>query len=252
MNKPVFAILLAAILIAPILAHESFAENSKCDGDCEAPTLGTLDDGKVIVEKGLTINGQVFDITGFTQTIPSQNLVVGQQNTVKLIVYENSGAKFLRYASFALADYKGERDQTQKAKIVFMQDFAGTQKLDILDFDKVFANVKYNATTTDSFTTVIEFTFDIVKPVSKSSIIIEAWDDARNARKTVLLDGIQVDDKSMEKVKEDKMMKKKTEKKTPVKIEEKKEEKSDKKEKYTKKPQIAKGKKKTHLKQQYQ
>ncbi|MFM8658816.1 MAG: hypothetical protein ACKOCQ_02625 [Candidatus Nitrosotenuis sp.] len=253
MNRPVFAILLAAILIAPILAHESFAENSKCDGDCEAPTLGTLDDGKRIVEKGFTINDQAFDISGFTQTVSAQTLVVGQQNTVKMIVYENSGAKSLRYASFALADYKGERDQTQKARIAFMQDFNGVQKLDILDFDNIFSNVKYNATTTDSFTTMIEFTFDIAKPVPKSSIIIEAWDDARNVRKSVLIDGIQVDDKSMEKVKGDKMMeKKKLEKKAPVKVEEQKEEKSDKKQKQTKKPQIAKGKKKIQLKQQYQ
>ncbi|NDB89202.1 MAG: hypothetical protein EB164_09940, partial [Thaumarchaeota archaeon] len=215
MNKPVFAILLAAILITPIIAHESFAENSNCRRDCEAPTFGALDDGRVIVVNGLTINGQAFNVTGFTQTIPSQTLVVGQQNTVKMIVYENDGTKSLRYTSFALADYKGERDQTQKARIAFVQDFDGTQKLDILDYDKVFSNVKYNATTIDSFTTVIEFTFDIAKPVSKSSIIIEAWDDERNARKAVLLDGIQVDDKSMEKVKEDKMMKKKAEKKTP-------------------------------------
>ena len=257
MNKPVFAMLLVAILLTPIFAHESFAENSKCDGDCEAPTLGTLDDGKAIVKKGLSINDQTFDISGFTQIIPTQNLIVGQQNTVKIIVYENSGVKALRYASFAIADYKGERDQTQKARIAFMQNFDGTQKLDILDFDKVLSNVRYNATTIDQFTTSIEFTFDVVKPIGKSSIITEAWDDARNARKNILIDAIQVDEKSLGKAKEEKMMeKKKAEKKNPAKVEEKKEEqkegKSDKTKQFTKKPQVAKGTKKTQYKIHYQ
>src|SRR5574339_403350 len=114
MNKPVFAILLAGILVTSILAQESYAENSKCSVDCVAPTLGTLDDGKVIVEKGLTINDKSFDISGFSQTIPTQTLSIGQPVTVKLIVNENSGVSSLRYVSFAINDYNGERDQTEK------------------------------------------------------------------------------------------------------------------------------------------
>lgn len=252
MNKPVFAALIAAILVSSV-ASQAFAENAKCDGDCVAPTLGSFDDGRIIVEKGLSINDQSFDIIGFTQTIPTQMLVVGQPMTVKMMVYENSGTSVLRYVSFAVADYKGERDQTQKARIAFMQNFDGTQKLDVLDFDKMLSNVKHTATQVDSFRTMIEFTFEFAKPVEKSSIIIEAWDDSRSSRKNILLDSIQVDEKSIEKVKEEKMMEKKTtQKKTPVKVEEKKEEKSEKsKEKSTKKPQIAKGKKTKQLPRQY-
>lgn len=254
MNKPVFAILLAGILVTSVLAQESFAENSKCDGDCVAPTFGTLDDGRVIVEKGLTVNDKSFDVSEFSQTIPTQTFIVGQTNTVKLTVYENSGVKSLRYVSLTISDYKGERDQTEKARIALTQDFEGTQKLDIVDFDKILSNVRYNTTQIDSFTTVVYFTFDITKPVDKSALIIESWDDARNARKNILLDAIKVEEKSMEKVKEEKMMEKKmAQKKTPVKVEEKKEEKSEKsKEKSTKKPQIAKGKKTKKLPRQYQ
>jgi hypothetical protein len=253
MNRPIFATFLAIILVSSVAAQESFAENSKCDGDCEAPTLGTLDDGRMLVEKGLMINDQSFDISGFTQTIPTQMLVVGQPVTVKMMIYENSGTSALRYASFAVADYKGERDQTQKARIAFIQNFDGTQKLDVLDFDKMLTNVKYTATPVDSFRTVVEFTFEFAAPVQKSSIILEAWDDSRSSRKNVLLDAIQVDEKSMEKVKEEKMMEKKVEKKTSAKVEKKEEKKEEKKvEKSKKKPQIAKGKKKTKLKQQYQ
>ncbi|MBI5697576.1 MAG: hypothetical protein HZC29_03585, partial [Thaumarchaeota archaeon] len=169
-------------------------------------------------------------------------------------VYENSGVSSLRYVSLTISDYKGERDQTEKARIALTQDFEGTQKLDILDFDKILSNVKYNATQIDSFTTVVYFTFDIAKSVDKSALIIESWDDARNARKNILLDAIKAEEKSMEKIKEEKMMEKKmTETKSPPKVqEEKKEEKSDKKSESKKKPQVAKGKKKNKLKRQYQ
>lgn len=254
MNKPIFAILLAGILVTSILAQESYGENSKCSVDCVAPTLGTLDDGKVIVEKGLTINDKSFDISGFSQTIPTQTLNVGQPVTVKLIVNENSGVSSLRYVSFAITDYKGERDQTEKARIAFVQDFEGTQKLEVLDFDKILSNVKYNATQVDSFNTVIYFTFDFAKPVDTSAIIIETWDDERSSRKNILTDAVQVVDKSMEKIKEEKMMEKKmTEKKSSAKAqEEKNEKKSEKKSESKKKPMISKGKKKNKLSRQYQ
>lgn len=87
-----------------------------------------------------------------------------------------------------------------------------------MDFDKILSNIKHNATQIDSFTTEVYFTFDIAKPVDKSALIIESWDDARNARNDIIPDAI--------------------------KAEEKKEEKSEKsKEKSTKKPQIVKSKK---------
>src|SRR5574338_162296 len=210
MNRPIFALLLAGILVTSVLAQESHAENSKCSRDCVAPTLGTLDDGKVIVEKGLTINDQSFDVSGFSQTIPTQTLIVGQPVIIKMIVNENNGVSSLRYVSFSINDYKGERDQTEKARIAFVQDYTGAQKLDVLDFDKILSNVKYNATQIDSFNTVIYFTFDFTKSVDKSSIIIDTWDDAKSSRKNILLDAIQVVEKSMEKIKEEKMIDRKS------------------------------------------
>lgn len=252
MNKLVFAIFLAAILATSMLAHKSYADTG-CRRDCEAPTFGTLDDGKTIVEKGFTINGQSFDVSGFSQTIPTQTIIVGQPVTVKLIVNENSGSSSLSYAAFSINDYKDERNQAEKAKIALSQDFTGAQKLEVLDFDKVLSNVKYNATQVDSFNTLIYFTFEFAKPLDKSAIILDAWDDSRNSRKNVLFDAIQVVEKSMEKVKEEKMTEKKTTtSKPPVKMqEEKKEEKSEKKSESKKKPMIAKGKKKTQLRHQY-
>ena len=261
MNKSAFAVFLGIILMASTFTHVAFAENSKCSRDCEAPTLGTLDDGKVIVENGFSINGQSFDISGFSQTIPTQSLVVGEQVTVKMIVYENSGVKALRYTSFAIADYKGERDQNEKASIAFVQDYTGAQKIDVVDFDKLLSDVRYNATAIDSFRTMIQFSFEFAKPVDKSAIVIETWDESKSSRKNVLFDAIQVEEKSLEKIKEEKMIQKIAEKKiekkavekTPVRIEEKKQEKTEKqKDKFTKKPQIAKGKNKKQFKLHYQ
>jgi hypothetical protein len=249
MNKPLLAILTATILMASIISQNSFAENSNCSVDCVAPTLGELDDGKKLVDKGFTINGQSFDVTGFSQTIPTQTFFVGQPITVKMLVYENNGVKSLRHVSLSINDYMGERSQNEKASIAFMQKFDGTQKVDVLDFDKMFENVTVTATPIDSVTTSVVFTFNFQKTLDTSEIIVNTWDDALSARKHIFFDAIKVEAKSMEKVKEEKTMEKKMADKKEEKGDEKmKKKSSDKKDdKSTKKLMPAKGKKKAKM-----
>lgn len=239
MNKSMLAILIAGILTASIYSQNSFAENSRCSVDCVAPTLGQLDDSTVLVEKGLTINDQSFDVMQYSQVIPTQTFKVGQPIKVKMLVYENNGVKSLRHVSLAISDYKDERNQYQKAAISFIQEFDGAQKTEVLDFDELFDNVKVNTTTIDQFTTSITISFNIKKPVDTSSLIVDVWDDARSSRKNIFLDAIKIEEKGTEKIDEKisvKTMSKKTEqksiekvkKKTPVKTEEKSKEKSSK------------------------
>lgn len=248
MNKPLLAILIAGILTTSIYSQNSFAENSGCRGDCVAPTLGQLDDGARLVEKGLTINAQSFDVMQYSQVIPTQMFKVGQPIKVKMLVYENNGVESLRHVSLAISDYKDERNQNEKAAISFIQEFDGTQKTSILDFDKLFDNVKVSATTIDSFTTSIVITFSIQKPIETSSLIIDTWDDAKSSRKNIFLDAIKVEKKGTEKIEEkmpakttsekteQKPAKKVKEEKTSAKTKEKSKEKSS-------KTQVGKGKK---------
>ncbi len=246
MYKQFFAVFMAVTLIGSLAVQESYAENSRCSIDCEAPTIGVLDSGQTIVEKGFMINGQAFDVTQFVQTIPTQQIMVGKPVKIEMTVYENSGTGALRYASIAVNDYKDELNQNEKARIAFVQKFDGTQSVEILDFDKMFESVTVNATEIDLFRTSLVFSFTVTKPVPTSSLIIDMWDDSRSSRKYVLTDAIKVD---IETVKKPAMEKAKPEKVTEKK-EEKKEEKAKEEKKPVKKPQTSKGKKKVRLPKQ--
>jgi len=246
MNVSVLAIIIAGILTTSIYSQNSFAENSRCSIDCVAPTLGQLDDGTRLVEKGLTINDQSFDVTQYSQVIPTQTFKVGQPIKVKMLVYENNGVKSLRHVSLAISDYKDERNQYQKAAISYIQEFDGTQKTEILDFDNLFDNVKVNAVQIDQFITSVIISFNIQKPIDTSSLIVDMWDDARSSRKNIFLDALQIDKKGTEKIDEKaplKITSEKTEQKSIKKVKEKTPVKTEKSKEKSFKTQVAKGKK---------
>ncbi|TBR09013.1 MAG: hypothetical protein EPO62_05485 [Candidatus Nitrosotenuis sp.] len=258
MNKPLFAILIGLVLVTSVASQSSFGENAGCRRDCEAPTFGNLDDGKKMVQSGLVINDKSFDATQYDQVVPTMTVAAGQPLRVKMTVYENSGADALQHVSFTISDYKDERHQNDKASISWDRDFTGEQKVNVVDFDKMFDGVKANATSIDAFTTSVVFTFKFQKSIDPSSIIIDAWDNSKNSRKNIFVDAIKVEDKSLEKAIQNAVEKKIAEKKaakdqSDKSEKEKSSEKSkDKSKKSTKKPQIAKGKKKVQLPRQYE
>ena len=260
MNKPLFAILIGIALMTSVAPQNSFGENTGCRRDCEAPTFGQLDDGKKMVQGGLVINDKSFDVIQYEQTIPTMTFAAGQPLRVKMTVYENSGVSALQHVSFTISNYKDERHQNDKASISFDQDFTGEQKVNVVDFDKIFDSVKANATAIDAFTTSVVFTFKFQKAIDTSSIIIDTWDNGKNSRKNVFVDAIKVEDRSLEKAvqnviekkMEEKKMAMKDQKDSKVEKEKSSENSKDKSKKPTKKPQIAKGKKKTQLPQQYE
>ena len=260
MNKPLFAILIGISLMTSVAPQNSFGENAGCRRDCEAPTFGQLNDGKKMIQNGLIINDKSFDVTEYDQAIPTMTFAAGQPLRVKMTVYENSGVSALQHVSFTISDYKDERHQNDKASISFDQDFTGEQKVNVVDFDKIFDSVKANATSIDAFTTLVVFTFKFQKSIDTSSIIIDTWDNAKNSRKNIFVDAIKVDDKSLEKAIHNAIEKKIAEKKMTMKdqkdgkVEKEKlaESSKDKSKKSAKKPQIAKGKKKIQLPRQYE
>ncbi|TBR24223.1 MAG: hypothetical protein EPO63_04290 [Candidatus Nitrosotenuis sp.] len=246
MNKQ-FIILMAAVLLTSLVSYNAFAENSNCRGDCVAPTIGTLDNDQVMVINGFAINGQSFNVTGYSQKILTPKFLVNQPITVKMLVYENSGVQALRQVDLTISDYKDERNRNDKASISFNRDFTGLQKIDVLDPAKILNNVKVNAIPVDQFVSSIVFTFDFQKPVNKSSIIVDMADDSRSSRRNILLDSVMVENKNAEKIKDVKTIENKVTEKKDVKTVEKKDiEKKDtehvKKEKSSK-TQVGKGKK---------
>ena len=257
MNRQLFASFIILFFIVLTLASHNAFGNVGCRRDCEAPTLGVLDDGQRVVEKGLTINEKSFDVTNADQVISRMKFTVDQPISVKVLVYENNGVSSLQHVSFTIADYKNGHIQNDRASISFDQDFTGIQKTSIVDFDKILDHVKVNATSIDSFTTSVVFAFKFQKPIDAASIVIDVWDDGRNSRKSTFNDALEIDGKILEKnieksTVEKKIVQKKDQNNKDIVKEKSSENTKDKSKEITKKPQIAKGKKKIQLPKQYE
>ena len=97
MNKTV-TILTIVLLLVPVLAGGSIAEY-KAYGSLYAPSFGG---GVYHYTDGLVINGKIFDISGYSQKIPTQNLTVGIPSNITLKIFDNEGSYSIKTASLFL------------------------------------------------------------------------------------------------------------------------------------------------------
>jgi hypothetical protein len=199
MIKALFTLLIAAAMLSSVslLTVNVYAENANCSRDCEAPTLGVLDNGQRVVEKGLTINGRAFDVAHQIQTVTTTNVKTGGQVKATLLVHENNGISGIRQVALAIADYKDDRNRNEIATIIYNQAFTGVQSVSLVDPEGILKDVSVKPTPIDQFKTSLEFSFVIAKPVDASAILIQTVDESRSSRTNVFLDAIAVTGKSM-------------------------------------------------------
>jgi hypothetical protein len=191
MTKILQLLIAAGILSLSLFSLNTYAENAGCSGDCEAPTIGVLDDGQRIVENGLVINGRAFDANHQIQQIPTMTFNTGSPSKVKLMVYENNGVDSLRHASITITDYQDDRNQNDLASISLNQDFTGKQTVEVVDADGYLTAVTAKATPLDQFRTEVEFSFKVVKPFDTADLVVDMWDDDHSSRSNVFLDAVR-------------------------------------------------------------
>ncbi len=193
MTKVLLQVLIAVGVLSSVslLTVNSFAENADCSGDCEAPTLGVLDDGQRVVTNGLTINSRSVNVEEQIQSIPTTTFNTGDTAKVKLVVYENNGVSGLRHTSLTISDYKDDKHSSDKATVSFDQNFEGTQTVTVTDPDGFLKGATAKATELNEFTTLVEFSFTIMKPFDTSAVIVESWDAKLSSRSNVFLNAVK-------------------------------------------------------------
>lgn len=192
MTKALFSLLVAAAMLSSVslFTVNTFAENAGCSRDCEAPTIGVLDDGQRVIENGLTLNGKQIDVTHQIQTVATTPMSTGGVVKAKLMVYENNGVSGIREVAFSIADYQDDRNRNEKVTIAFNQAFTGAQSVDVFDPENMIKEVSVKPTVIDQFRTTLDISFKIVKPFDTSAIIVETLDESRSSRTNVILNAI--------------------------------------------------------------
>ena len=203
-------IIASAVLLSVTLfsLNNSFADTG-CRRDCEPPTLGFLYTGQQVVEKGFTINGKSFDVSELTQTIPTTAVRTGDTVTISLIVYENSGAGYLRNTALSLGKYADDNHRNEIATISFKQPFSASpghpltsgsdvsQVTVVTDPDGYLKDVKVKAHEVDSYRTQVDMSFKVTKQMDVSDVIIETMDAKLGSRDNVLFNALKVTGKDI-------------------------------------------------------
>ena len=193
MTRVLLQILIAVGVLSSVslFAVNSFAENANCSGDCEAPTIGLLDNGERIVTNGLTIGGQSVNVEQQIQSFPTQAFSTGNTVKIRLLVHENNGIDALRHVSVSISDYQDDKHRSDKATVSFVQDFEGMQTTSVMDDGNLIKGATSTLTMVDEFNAAVDISFTIMKPFGTSAVIVESWDADNSSRSNVFLEAIK-------------------------------------------------------------
>jgi len=181
--------------------------------DCVPPTLGIDVNNKARVSGGFTYNGKTVDVTSFRTPFPQIGTNVGDNNTLTLKIYEDSGVNNIKHIAIGFGLEKNRGFSESKAYIEFNRDWKGNTSTKITGNIQ---NVTYSSNIVQcgivranclEFTVYHTFTKDVSGIVGTL-----VWDDKRNSWSNYFNHGIIIKDNKIiiqepepEKVDEDKL-----------------------------------------------
>lgn len=113
-------------LLIKIFSESTESTKKKNGGgcaDCEAPWIGTNSKGKIVVDKGIIINGKSFDGGYFHKENPMQYTELDKQNIISLKYRENGGPQNIKLVQLAMVKEVGTSFGEAEAIIEVWMDF---------------------------------------------------------------------------------------------------------------------------------
>ena len=139
-------------------------------------------------EHGLTISGSSFDLSSFTNTVPTTTIKTGTPLSIKLLIYDNDGPDTIQHVGL-FTNLNGLPPEVYNSDTYI--SFDKGKPLDIIDPHGLFSNV--NITTTNQGNKLqLSYLITFAKPMAQSDIIIRVWDDYQNNRDTKVSNALLV------------------------------------------------------------
>ncbi|NHH98737.1 hypothetical protein DYY66_2221 [Candidatus Nitrosotalea sp. FS] len=137
---------------------------------------------------GLQINGKAFDISKFSQTIPTQKLYVNDTSDISLKIYRHDGSQNIQHV-IVFMNLKGNDPKSSQSNTRI--EFDKTNGVSIVDPNNVFKSVAAKATYDTNF---MHLSFKIVaqKPMDTTNLIVRAWDKNLSSSQVVVLDALKI------------------------------------------------------------
>ncbi len=167
------------------------------------PTIGLNENQKRIVYGGFSFNDNPIDVLQYYTLYPLITTAVGQNNTIKLKIYEEEGLDNIAHVGLSYGLGKGETFNEGRATIEYDRTFDGKEF--VTTFDPHYVLGEVNVTTADvrcgdsSNAVCREFTFRHAfrEPLEYNMIATNIWDFQRNGWQNYFNHGIQITGESM-------------------------------------------------------
>lgn len=181
MNKTI-AVLAITFLLVPILGQGSLSEFIAY-GSPYGPSFGG---GSYHYTDGLVINGKTFDISGYSQKIPAQNLTIGIPSNVTLKIFDNAGSYAIRTATISLQTH-GIYSSVPSNVTTIQYNLSG--KTTIQDPDHYIASAKGTAVYSGKFV-YVTFTITPHSRMNPSNMIVSSTDNKLATGYSFVMDAI--------------------------------------------------------------
>jgi len=169
----------------------------------DPPTLGLGQNQKRIVDGGFSFNDNPIDVLQYYTPYPLITTPVGQNNTIKLKIYEEKGLDNIAHVGLSYGLGKGEIFNEGRATIEYDRTFDGKETVTLFDPQHVLGSV--NVTTSDvrcgenSNAVCREFAFHHIfrEPLEYNMVATNIWDLDLNGWQNYFNHGIQIVGDSM-------------------------------------------------------
>jgi hypothetical protein len=147
------------------------------------PSLGA---GRFPFSDGLTINGNVFDISKFTQKIDTQNLAIGSSSSITLKIFDNRGPTSIK-TGLVYLNIHGPVTLASQSDTWIKYDVK--QGITVHDPHHLMGKVTASYSTSQPFG-YMTFKITPIDKMDKSTIVVGVWDDKNGGIYSTVVDAI--------------------------------------------------------------
>ena len=186
-------------LIRPgLVVDNPSSGGGNCNGDCSPPTLGVNQNFNRIVDNGFSYNNNPINVELFYTPYPLITANVGQQNTVVLKIYDDSGIQNIEHVALAFGLGKGERFNDSKATISLDRTHDGREITSVYDPENALDEVEIttlegscgNSIASKCLIVTIHHIFR--EPLAFNMVATYVWDFNKNSWQNYYNDGIEI------------------------------------------------------------
>jgi hypothetical protein len=188
MNKTILKISSAAIFLILISSYVGTSSNAYAvwgHGISHGPSFGHVYD--FTYKDGLTIDYRTFDISKFSQSIPTQTLYVNVPSTITLKIFHTDGIQYIQHVGLYITSNNDPNSYSNGESISYDKNFGLTTH----DPNKLFKSVTVS-TSSQGHYMFVTFKITPQAPIGTSNIIIKSWDYRNSAIQTTVNGALQI------------------------------------------------------------